>query len=86
MFLLFGFGESELMMVSHSSVTTKVTTMLGLLEMRTLHRFIIGLMWPRPGYGTATMWVVVVVVGGGGFGGSMEEMVMLMLSILESER
>lgn len=73
MLLLFGFGGSELMMVSHSSVTTKVTRMLGLLEMRSLHRFIIGLMWPRPGYGTATMWVV---VGGEGFGGSMD-MVML---------
>jgi len=34
------------MMVSHSSVTTtKVMRMLGLLEIKSLHRFIIGLMW-----------------------------------------
>ena len=56
--------------MSHSCVTTKVTKMLGLLEIKSLHRFIIGLMWPRPGYGTATMWVV--VVGGEGFGGSID--------------
>jgi len=63
-------------MLSHSSVTTKVTRMLGLVEMRSLHRFISGLMWPLPGYGTATMWVV----GGERFEGSMD---MVMLNILE---
>lgn len=71
------------MMVSHSSVTTKVMRMLGFLEMSSLERFIMGFTWPRPGYGTATTWVVVVVGGGGNGGFSMEMRVVLCLLLRE---
>ena len=39
---------------SHSSVTIKVMRKSGCLEARSMERFIIGLMWPLPGNGSAT--------------------------------
>ena len=53
--MLSGLG-SEPMKPSHSSVTTKVTRILLFLEASILQRFIMGLMWPRPGEGMATTW------------------------------
>lgn len=50
--MLSGFG-SELINPRHSSVTTKVMRSWGFLEASNLQRFIIGLMWPRPGNGIA---------------------------------
>ncbi len=46
--ILAGFG-SEPMKPSHSSVTTKLMRISGLFETNSLQRFIMGLMWPRPG-------------------------------------
>lgn len=51
---------SEPIKPSHSSVTTKDIRMSGFLEANNLQRFIIGLMWPRPGKGIATTWQTVV--------------------------
>lgn len=66
--MLFGLG-SEPMKPSHSSVTTNVMRMLsGFLEASCLQRFIMGLTWPLPGYGTATTWQTLV---GFSFAGSM---------------
>ncbi|GAV58677.1 hypothetical protein CFOL_v3_02210, partial [Cephalotus follicularis] len=50
-----GFGSAP-MKPSHSSVTTKVMSMLSVFEAKNLQRFIMGLMWPRPGKGMATTW------------------------------
>ena len=57
--MLSGLG-SEPMKPSHSSVTTKLTRMSEFLERSSLQRFIMGLTWPRPGYGTATTWLAVI--------------------------
>ncbi|KAK2376541.1 UDP-glycosyltransferase 87A1 [Trifolium repens] len=46
--MLSGFGSDE-MKLNHSSVTTNVTRMFLLLETRSLHRFIMGLMSPLAG-------------------------------------
>lgn len=61
---LLGFG-SEPRKPSHSSVTITVTMMsvlsaAGFNEARELQRHIMGLMWPRPGNGSATTWLVVI--------------------------
>lgn len=56
--ILAGGLVSELRKPSHSSVTIKVMRKSGRLAARSLQRFIIGLMWPRPGNGRATTWQV----------------------------
>ncbi|MFS7982957.1 hypothetical protein Hanom_Chr11g00968861 [Helianthus anomalus] len=54
--MLGGLGSLS-MNPSHSSVTTTVmNTSEGLRRAMSLHRFIIELMWPLPGYGIATTW------------------------------
>ena len=53
-----GFG-SELMNPSHSSVTMKLMRISAVFEARSLHKFIIALMWLRLGYGIATRWKTV---------------------------
>lgn len=53
--ILSGLAE-EPIKPSHSSVSTKVTRILLLFPATSLQRSIIGLMWPRPGYGMATTW------------------------------
>ncbi|KAK3009710.1 hypothetical protein RJ639_013759 [Escallonia herrerae] len=53
--LMFGLSRSQPTKPSHSSVRTMVMVMLS-LEARWVQRLIMGLMWPRPGYGMATMW------------------------------
>lgn len=67
--MLSGLG-SEPMKPSHSSVTTKVTRMSEFLDRSSLQRLIMGLTWPRPGYGIATTWLA--VVGGTSIGSSIE--------------
>nr|CAB3461090.1 unnamed protein product [Digitaria exilis] len=41
---------------SHSSVTTTVADTAASRAARRRHRFTMAFTWPRPGYGTATMW------------------------------
>jgi hypothetical protein len=46
--------------------------MFGFFDTRSLLRFIIGFMWPLPGYGIATTWLVMIGGTSFRFGGSME--------------
>lgn len=54
--MLFGLG-SDSMKPSHSSVTMMVMRKVeGRRKAMSLHKLIIGFMWPLPGYGIATTW------------------------------
>jgi len=57
--MLWGFG-SEPIKPSHSSVTTNVIRISCLFEASDLQRFIMGFIWPRPGYDKAITWQMVV--------------------------